>query len=102
MLVGAPQWPFLLVMISALTVSSLSADMARAVVSWLWIVTGAVTLWMTGRILADVMAVMRLPAVLALATLVVSPLFIAAWVGLYLIAWYDIPVRFIMHLLTRT
>jgi hypothetical protein len=102
MLVGAPQWPLLLVMISALTVSSLSADMARAVVSWLWIVTGAVTLWMTGRILADVMAVMRLPAVLALATLVASPLFMAAWVGLYLIAWYDIPVRFIMHLLTRT
>jgi len=102
MLVGAPQWPLLLVMVGALTVPSLSAEMARAVVSWLWIATGAAMLWMTGRILADVMAVMRLPAVLALASLVVSPLFMAAWVGLYLVAWYDMPVRFIMHLLTRT
>jgi len=102
MLVGAPQWPLLLVMVGALTVSSLPPETARMVVSWLWMAAGAVALWATGRILVDVMAVMRMPVLLALCTVVVSPLFVAAWMALYLVVWHDIPVRFILHLLTRT
>ncbi len=102
MLVGAPQWPLLLVMVGALTVTSLPPDAARAVVYWLWVATGVVTLWMTGRVLADAMAVMRMPFLLALATLTVSPLFMVGWVALYLIVRHDIPIRFILHLLTRT
>ena len=102
MLVGAPQWPLLLVMVGALTVPSLPPDAARAVVYWLWVAAGAVAVWTTGRVLADAMVVMRIPFLLALATLIVSPLFMVGWVVLYLVVRHDIPVRFILHLLTRT
>jgi hypothetical protein len=102
MLVGAPQWPLLLVMVAALTVSSFEPEVGRTVVLWLWTAVGVLLVWITGRILVDVVAVMRVPALITLATALVSPLFMAGWVMLFLIVRHDVPVTFITHLLTRT
>jgi len=102
MIVGWPRWLLVLVMVAALTVSSFPPETGRPLVLWVVSGTAGLMLWMTGRTLADFMAVTRTPVALALATVLLSPLFMAFWVGGYLILRHDVPVTFIGHLLTRT
>lgn len=101
MLVGGPRWPLLLVMIAALALSSMAPEAGRPLVLWLLAGTGGLMLWMTGRTVADFIAVARVPIVLAVILVLVSPLFIALGVGGVLTAQYDVPIAFISHLLTR-
>lgn len=102
MLVAWPRWPLLLVMGAALTLSSLAPEAGRPLALWLLGSTGGLMLWMTLRTIADFVAVARVPAVLAIVTVLLSPLFVTFWVGLYLVAQHDVPIEFISHLLTRT
>lgn len=102
MIIGWPRWLLVLVMIAALTVSSFPPETGRPLVLWVVSGTAGLMLWMTGRTLADFMAVTRTPLALALATVLLSPLFMAFWVGGYLVLRHDVPIAFISHLLTRT
>ena len=102
MLMGGPRWPLLLVMVTALALSSLAPETGRSLVLWLLASTGGLMLWMTGRTVADFIAVTRVPVVLAVIPVLISPLFTVFWAGGLLIARYDVPVTFIGHLLTRT
>lgn len=102
MTVSWPHWPLWAVLVAALAVSSFSPAAGRPLALWLLAGTGGVLVWITGRVLADVAAVARVPAVLALLAGLISPLLLGVWTGLALVAYYDVPVEFINHLLTRT
>lgn len=102
MLVVWPRWVLVLVMAAALTVSAPDPETGRTLLRWLWSITGVLMLWMAGRTVTDAIAVMRVPSLLVAGTVLFSPLFVALWIAVGAVVWYDVPITFLHHLLTRT
>ena len=102
MLVAWPHWPLLVLMAGPLVASTLAPPAALAVLASMAGACALLVLWITGRVLADYKAVTQLPgAWIALGALLspVVPVLLAALVPLLR---YDVPLRLIGHLLTRS
>ena len=102
MLVAWPRWPLLLLMAGPLVASTLAPPVARAVL--MGVVASGMLLapWMAGRTLTDYRAVARVPRAAALATALLSPIVPLLLVVLVQLLRYDVPLRLIWHLLTRS
>lgn len=102
MLVAWPRWPLLLLMAGPLVAATLDPPMAGAVLLGVGGTGVLLAPWMVGRTLADFKAVARVSGTAAVATALLSPAVPFLLLMGAQLARYDVPLRFMWHLLTRS